>query len=264
MNPFVFFFGFDQATTLSYPCQPVLGWFKNPFALAFGFDQATTLLYPRQPVLGRFKNPFAFVLWVDQATTLSYPCQPVLGRFKNPFALAFGFDQATTLSYPCQPVLLPFMNPFAFFWVRPGYNIVVSLSACPPPVQEPFCIGLWVGQGSKIFCFYPSACLIQILFSCILLVFVFCLFIGCFSSHLYFTGNMTSIIKHARSKLKDLTFYPLDAVFPDKIKKMNNYAEEPMDSIGRASAISLLVYLSPATGEPWLCMSTQGSLKSGA
>ena len=61
---------------------------------------------------------------------------------------------------------------------------------------------------------------------------------------------MASTIKNARSMLKDLTFYPLDATFPDKIKKMNNYAEESMEGFGRASAISLLVYLSPATGEP--------------
>ena len=61
---------------------------------------------------------------------------------------------------------------------------------------------------------------------------------------------MANTIKNARSLLEDLTFYPLDAIFPDQIKKMNNYTQEPMDGLGSASAISLLVYLSPATGEP--------------
>ena len=43
---------------------------------------------------------------------------------------------------------------------------------------------------------------------------------------------------------------PFDAQFPLKIKKLNNYTEEIMAGSGRASAISLMVYLSPATGEP--------------
>ena len=43
---------------------------------------------------------------------------------------------------------------------------------------------------------------------------------------------------------------PLDAVFPVHIKKVNNYTEEIIESYGSLSALSLLVYLSPATGEP--------------
>ena len=57
-------------------------------------------------------------------------------------------------------------------------------------------------------------------------------------------------IKAARSLLKDVPLFPLDAEHPTSVKKVNNYIEEAMQGYGRASAISLLVYLSPATGEP--------------
>ena len=75
-----------------------------------------------------------------------------------------------------------------------------------------------------------------------------CLFIYFCST--FVADDMAADIKYARSLLKDITMLPLDAVYPDKIKKMNNYAEETMDGFGRCSAMSLLVYLSPATGEP--------------
>ena len=61
---------------------------------------------------------------------------------------------------------------------------------------------------------------------------------------------MIDKIKDARSMLKDITMLPLDAQFPSKVKKVDNYIEEQMEVLGRASALSLLVYLSPATGEP--------------
>ena len=62
--------------------------------------------------------------------------------------------------------------------------------------------------------------------------------------------NIVCTTKDARHFLRDAALLPLNAVFPAEVKKINNYIEETMDSSGRLSALSLLVHLSPATGEP--------------
>ena len=61
--------------------------------------------------------------------------------------------------------------------------------------------------------------------------------------------TLARIIKDARNVFKQAKYLPLDAEFPKEVKKVNNYTEELMGS-GRLAALSLLVYLSPATGEP--------------
>ena len=83
-------------------------------------------------------------------TTLSYPRQPVLRPFKTLLHWPSG---STRLRHCCILVSLsslPFKTLLLCFRVRPGYDIVVSLSACPPPVHEPFCICLRVRPGYDI------------------------------------------------------------------------------------------------------------------
>ena len=62
--------------------------------------------------------------------------------------------------------------------------------------------------------------------------------------------TLARIIKDARNILKKAKYLPLDAIYPKEIKRVNNFTQETMEDVGSLSALSLLVYLSPATGEP--------------
>ena len=65
-----------------------------------------------------------------------------------------------------------------------------------------------------------------------------------------YADNIVRAIKDARNILKKVPLLPDDAYFPAEVKKVNNFTEETVGGLGRLSALSLLVYLSPSTGEP--------------